>query len=227
MVHPLGQVRSDGEGGSLELRATFYSSLTLFDLACKAYRQSKADPSQAIVALVFAAITIEAFLNDMVEVASSPLWEEQRPKEVEAFASVLSDLEQQRAQIGLKIQMAHYIFEGRQIDKGGLPYQSFDLLVKLRNALIHYKPEKLDEPSSEDGRFEAHRFVKRLAERGAIRWPKPGATPHWPAIISDPGVARWACNVAVQMIEYLVDLVPSSDLKKVLVLMTEKVEEVQ
>jgi hypothetical protein len=48
-------------------------------------------------------------------------------------------------------------------DAGAPPYQDVNLLVKLRNNLVHYEPEWVKNPSSDDfGADDIHRYEKRL-----------------------------------------------------------------
>lgn len=195
---------------------TIYFSDEFYQIARNAYERSKNDPTEAIVAIIFSAITIEVFLNEMVDFATNQHLPKNEPEEISAFASILSNLENQKAQLDLKIQVLHYIFKKSQLNRGELPYQDFDLLIKIRNALVHKKPEKwtwsLEE--GDNNKFEPHKYIKRLADRKIIPAPTSNEPPHWQALISRPEVARWACNVASQMIEFLADLVPVSQYKQ-------------
>ncbi len=203
------------------------SGSTLFELARKAYERLETDPSESIAALVFAAMSIESFLNDMVEIAARFSAVNHRFEEIRAFASLLSDLEQQKAQMGLKVQTAYYIFQKAQLDKGALPYQDFDLLLDIRHAMVHSKPEKVDWPTDVTDEFKPHKYVKRLADRGVIPLPSPKAPPQWKTLISRPEVARWSCNVAAQMVSFLIDLVPSGDFKQLLTVSATGIEEIR
>lgn len=44
-----------------------------------------------------------------------------------------------------KYDMALFLKKKRHLDKGTNPYQEADNLIKLRNALVHFKPEWHDE----------------------------------------------------------------------------------
>lgn len=195
--------------------ATLFVADELLRLAKEACKRSESDPSEAIVAVVLSAVSIEAFLNDMVEFASAYSDMDGEPEEVAAFASILKDLESQRAQIRLRVQIGYYIFEKKKLNKGELPYQDFHLLMDLRNALVHKKPEKWTW-SGDDQEYEPHRLVKRLADRKVIRQAPSDKPPEFFFLVCSSAVARWSYNVAVDMVQFLADCVPPSQLKKAL-----------
>jgi len=195
--------------------AVLFVADELFQLTRKAYERSKDYPPEAIAAVVLSVISFEAFLNEMVELVSGPQCAKNEPEEVKAFGAILEDLEQQKAQIDVKVQVAYYVFRRRRLDKGRPPYQDFDLLIKIRNALVHKKPEKWSLPAEEEA-FEPHKLVKRLADRKVIPLPPPDAPPELFIPICCPEVAKWAYNVVVEMVRLLIDVVPPSRLKEFL-----------
>lgn len=74
----------------------------------------------------------------------------------------------------LKYQTALLITNSREYEKGTSPYQDADLLIRLRNALLHYKPEWSHEPD-EPGSLEkmlAGRFPSnQLSSSNALWFP--------------------------------------------------------
>jgi hypothetical protein len=112
---------------------------------------------------------------------------------------------------------------------GELPYQDFALLISIRNALVHKKPEKFHYPTdyeSSETEFEPHKFIKRLAERKVIELPPKTELPRWYAYIHKPEVARWSYNVAVQTVELIIGFVPAGLFKDRLLFMTQTVKEI-
>jgi hypothetical protein len=198
--------------------STIFSSGSFFNLAKKASERSKIDSGESIGAIVFSAMSVEVLLNEIVEMASSPTWSKDQPEEVSMFSAVLSDLERQRAQIDLKVQIGYYILMRKRLDRGSLPYQDFDLLIDIRNALVHKKPEKLDISWSVpilDRNYEPHKFVKRLSDRKVIPLPPPFQPPQWQVYVSCPEVAEWSYKTALQMAEFLINLFPDDGLGEV------------
>jgi hypothetical protein len=192
---------------------TLFVGDEIFELARRAYERSESDPPEAVVALILSAVSFEVLLNEMVEFALSSLSNENEPEEVKTLASILKDLEQQRAQLGLKVQIAYYILKKKKLNKGEPLYQDFDLLMNLRNTLVHKKPEKWTW-TGDDQEYEPHKLVKQLADRKVISLPSSNEPPLLFIIICSPDVARWSYNVAVRMVKFLVDLVPPSQLRK-------------
>lgn len=79
------------------------------------------------------------------------------------------------------------------LDAGAQPYQDARLVLHLRNALVHYKPEDL---SADD----EHKNVARL--RGKFddnRLMAGGGNPWWPDHCLGFGCARWAAHSAVAL----------------------------
>jgi hypothetical protein len=201
---------------------------SFFWLARKAYERSKSDPSESILTIILSAIAVESFINELTEFASNPSFTENEPSGIKVLGAILSDLEEQKSQIGAKIQLTYYILTRQQLKVGELPYQDFALLISIRNALVHKKPEKfhyLDSESSEP-EFEPHKFIKSLSERKVIELPSKAEVPQWYAHIHNPEVARWSYNIAVQMIKLIIDIVPAGRFKNRLLSMTKTVEEI-
>jgi len=202
---------------------------SFFWLARKAYERSKSDASESVITLVLSAIGIESFINEMTEFASNSSFTENEPIEIKVLGALLSDLEKEKAQVGAKIQLAYYILTRQQLKVGELPYQDFALLISIRNALVHKKPEKFHYPTdieSPEPEFEQHKFIKRLSERKVIELPSKTETPQWYAYIHKPEVARWSYNVAVQMVKLIIDIVPPGLFKNRLLIMTKTVKEI-
>jgi hypothetical protein len=97
--------------------------------------------------------------------------------------------------------MAHWIICGTPFDRGKSPYQDFDLLVDLRNALTHFKPDKV-------GSEKTRKLLARLKSSNLIpdsllpnydpNTPEQRAV--WVHYLSTAKVAKWACNTAAAMI---------------------------
>jgi hypothetical protein len=198
---------------SAERYAIVSSYGSLFAVAWRACERSKENGQEAIVAIVFSALAVEGFVNHIAELASRPL-AEKNVDELQAFASVMSDLEAQRAQIKTRIQMGYYILTRKTLDRGGLPYQDFSLLVDLRNQLVHSQPEKVEWPPRTD--WEPHRLVQQLVARKVIAKPSSSQAPQFQPVICRYEVARWAYNLALDMMNLLINAVPEGEFKETL-----------
>jgi hypothetical protein len=82
-------------------------------------------------------------------------------------------------------------------DKGAGPYQDVVLVTKLRNALVHYKPEWVYGadgaalPVDQQHKFE--RTLKRRFEENPLAGER---FPFWPDLCLSAGCARWAAESA-------------------------------
>jgi hypothetical protein len=99
------------------------------------------------------------------------------------------------------------------LNKGAEPYQSFQLLVRLRNMLVHNKPEGWT-----PDQFGPHNCIKQLVDKGIIPLPPPDSRPHLLSLLCRPEVAKWSYNVAVRMLKFVIDLVPAGGFRDSLTL---------
>jgi hypothetical protein len=199
----------------------FFLSGQLFKVATDAYQRTKhpSDPASlqtdALVAIVFSAAALEGFINEAVEFAALP-----RPKSpsVALFADLAQEVEKSRGSTRLKFLLASGVFAGRVFNKGGQPYQDFELLMDLRNELVHLKPiDRITGPNAE-GLLESKppAIIKRLRSKRILAKNDPQIATPFTSLISTPAAARWACNAAAGMVEELLKLVPTSKYKSML-----------
>ena len=79
------------------------------------------------------------------------------------------------------------------MDTGAEPYQSADVLIDLRNALVHFTPQWWHD----DGTGEA-KFVAALRGKLAGRENRqPIGEPWYPNKVLGAGCADWACGSAI------------------------------
>lgn len=205
-------------------RGMFTNAAPLFILAKKAYERTKDASSDresgeidALVAIVFSAAALEAFVNESVELAelgaaSSGYYE---PGPVTNFRRLLREVEESRGSIQLKFLLAKQTLTGHTYDKSALPYQDFDLLIELRNALVHLKPrEKFEIDIGGKMSVTLPKIIQRLESKNILAEFEPVENVGWTQRITTRAVARWACNTAAQMVQSTLDCVPDSHLKQ-------------
>ncbi|MDQ7842104.1 MAG: hypothetical protein RDU83_13950 [bacterium] len=148
----------------------------------------------AYPAYVIAVASVEAFLN---ETMISPLSQM-------GFGATPLDLfdseEVERLDLLLKIQLLPQIHVGRTMPRNTQPFQDFQMLVRLRNEIVHYKMAGL--PLG---------LLRDLEQRG-IALPKPEKTQPADYLamgkISCTEGIRWAHNTACRVVHRLVELAP-------------------
>lgn len=93
-----------------------------------------------------------------------------------------------------KFEFALLLKRAPQFDKGSRPYQDIAALVKLRNALIHFKPEWFSE------QVEHARLSAILAHRAKLSPFFPAAEPLFPRGWASHDTAVWAIESVVSFI---------------------------
>lgn len=160
------------------------------------------------MAVVFSAVALEGFINECADLASQ---ESNPPVEVENLGAVLGEIEASNGTTELKYLMASTVLGGAAFDKGTSPFQNFKLLIRIRNALVHYKPGKasLDHQTMQRS-GTPHPIVTALVSAGIITPASEHTIQEWPGIISQSSVAEWACKTAEAMMKRTTNLLPES-----------------
>jgi hypothetical protein len=190
---------------------------SIFGIAVASAKGINAPPRQggkdaALVSLVFAEASLEAFLNESIELALDHSHDPKEPQIASSFAQLMPDFE--RSGLESKFQLAHWILTGNPYEKGAQPYQDFLLLMRVRNALLHYKPDPpLEIPG--EGQLTAgshsNNVLDSLRSKNILADFQPGVQASWTAFVSTKAVAEWACKAASHMVlDFLSKLPPSS-----------------
>ena len=122
----------------------------LFLVAREAYEQLISAHSRpkgvsvGLTAIVFAAVSLEALINEVTELAALEIAEQENSDpELLSFVEVIDEIERSRGSTRLKFLLASSVLGGETYEKGSNPYQDYALLTSLRDALVHLKPTKL------------------------------------------------------------------------------------
>jgi hypothetical protein len=158
--------------------------------------------SEALIAVVFAFIALEAFINELSDFAN----ETPADSPLAAFGSLMKDLNNSRASIGVRFQLAKWILSKEPFDKGQQPYQDFQLLIRLRNTIIHLPPDKAagDPPELPT---DPLKFLDALRQKG-LTHDSRDAVASFLAEIATPEMARWACDTTAAMVRSILEVLP-------------------
>ncbi len=198
---------------ALALTGVLLNTSAVFDIARRAFQRTlivanerePLPPDDPLVAVVFAVLALETFITELGELADMARFAD--TPSVALLATLLAELERSHVQIKVKYQLAATVF-GKPFDKGKQPFQDFDVLVDVRNQLIHLKPR--------DGFLIGGGFVpyedvvkrlrgkKLLAEKDGNEWNGP-----WTLKISTRATARWACQTCIAMARSLLEVLPA------------------
>jgi hypothetical protein len=180
---------------------------------------------EALVCVVFAAVSLEAFLNELIELAGDFTNYKDAPPLVSAFAQLMSDLDKLHSSVELRFQMAHWLLTGGPYNTSSQPYQDFKLLFQMRNDLVHCKPD----PLTEDGEPKpTPTTLERLRSRNVLNDSEaPESNRSWIHVVGTRAVAEWACNAASLVAADLVSKLPMGAWKQTVEEVTRQISTVQ
>jgi hypothetical protein len=190
---------------------------TLFSIAVASAKSIVGAPrvgghKEALVSLVFAAASLEAFLNESVYLAENT---RDAPPIVSTFAQVMADAEESKAQIQAKFQLGNLVLTGKSYDKGGLPYQDFADLFAVRNSLMHGKSNELflTVTGKAGVMLNPVAVMERLSSKNILHEPQPNHQKGYVAVAGDTmkaelilvndseGTTPWSSVESVRSIE--------------------------
>lgn len=107
----------------------------------------------------------------------------------------------ERESILNKYEIALKLAGKESFNKGSEPYQSVNLLIKLRNELVHYKTKTVE--SSSFGSDKKDNIEKKYSNLFANSlFTKTSANPYFPDKCLGYGCARWALNSVVNFTDF-------------------------
>jgi hypothetical protein len=176
----------------IAIRLWVPNTRALFSIAVAAAKGIGAKPreggqNEALVSIVFAAASLEAFLSESAYLAEfsqhlvnvgAGLGQPRVPEPgvVSAFAQVMDDAEGSKASLESKFHLANLVLTGEAYDRGAAPYQDFALLIDARNALVHFKSkEYFSKAEGKPAVFNQEKVVEKLKSHNLLHEPSPGA----------------------------------------------------
>ena len=198
----------------------------ILKLANNAYERSLSDEAESFVSITLSAMALECYVNDFTHQSSNEMLSIDI-KEINDLNYVLRSLENARASLIEKISVIHFLLTNESIDKGSEKYQDLIMLVRLRNELVHRKPEATGEWGIEENQtFKPHKFVKYFSDRKIVKLPSSDSAPVWSQYVNKPEVAKWAYNIVVTTIKDIVTILPGSDLSYIQSIMTQDLKKI-
>ncbi len=197
--------------------STSFLSSTLFNIALRASEKRPLDYYSSIISVVFAAAALESFLNDLTEAIEIDDLSLEQPEQMDTrkilsrFREAMSEAERKRGNVLYKVQLCQLALTGTCYKKGKQPYQDLALLVRLRNYLLHLRPERVDI----DGDFQRKRrgqhekLCSALRSRGLLHysaekdWHKS-----WIHLVLAAEVGEWARATATKVAADILNCFP-------------------
>ncbi len=190
----------------------------LFEIAKDGYQKAskgnvKHKQRDAMVAIVFSALALEAFINELLAIAKmeklSGSSEDWLDKLIEAIQEPSTDSISAKKpngkwkSTGEKFMLASEAL-GSKFDKGSSPYQDFADLFKLRDCLVHLKPEDLIEPDEDEiYKYVGRKLIERLRSKGILQ--QYTSVQSITLLVSNAKAAKWACETTSNMVIAILD----------------------
>jgi|SRR5579864_5374147 len=210
------------------MASTIQNAGRLFQIAVKSAdsitaKERASRQQSALVSLVFAVVTLEGFFNETVELANMCLIGEQQvieggstikspePEVVKIFCRLMTDAEDAHMQLESKYVLANWLMTGQAVDRGSQPFQDLSVLIKVRNQLVHFKPNEVftqPEVTPEILSHSRNPAIKHLQSKNVLANDVVGLT-GWPEWISTKAMARWARDVASRIILDFINKTPT------------------
>lgn len=191
-----------------------------FLVAAEAYHRSKTKPTEALTCIVFSAFGLEAFLNVLAEFMRQGVGGLEPSGKANLLGQILGQFDDSRENLAARIQVTKSILSGRRYNPGAEPFQDVNMLLKVRNALVHPHPEKIHGSSCPKDFGTKHpTFISHLQNKGLVAGVKDGPIQSWYGLIETPKVAKWAYETSCSIIADLIDSFPDSALKQALTMM--------
>lgn len=177
----------------------------------------------ALTVLLFAAMSVETFLNELEMIASNGV--ALGDQGIRPLRDALREIEASRGSIRLKVLMLG-VACGRPFDTGAEPFQGFDLLFRLRDVIVHLKPQR--QTYAKDGTVEFSGATAKLLDelyrqRHLIADPTTRPARSVLQILSTSRLCLWALEAAAATIKRVVDILPEGASKRSATLSVAKV----
>lgn len=157
---------------------------------------------------LFCALATESFLSDfkiVCERAMLPI--DPIVPRLKAIADLLEEMEASRLSIRAKYGFLYYTLTGNPIPKGDQIYQDFDLLIKVRDSLVHHK-------SYAGHSFPDHlqKLLDQLAARNIVSKSDIGPHPDWGRLLDrSEKLGNWSIETAKAIMKLVAQAAPRTE----------------
>jgi len=150
---------------------------------------------EAQTAQIMAAIAAEAFI-DQLATSLANLKLIGKADHLCRVGSILEQLEQSRVQVTEKFSIASQLLPGEPFVAGAQPFQSFRMLIALRNSLVHPKSDA--KPPKWFSLFMCNKLTVQEGDEEHV-------LPDWPGQLQSSQCASWACRASSRIILELIE----------------------
>lgn len=170
----------------------------------------------ALVAIFFAALSLEAFVNELASLARDAQINGNKEHFLDNLINAVDESRITNPED--KTTQAKFLNASNALsqnfDKGKRPYQDFSDLFTLRDCLVHFKPEdRLDIDQDDNWTYSGReRIIDRLRSKKILS--NSSQDQSLLQLVSTNEVAKWACDIAAVMVISLLDKIPESQFSR-------------
>lgn len=182
----------------------------LFSSLTRSVEFVKELPDDCQITVILAIQTLDSFFNELA-IINQFIESENITPEVVALTDILSELEKSNGSLKLKFLNANYILNGNGNIKGTKLYEELNLLISLRNKIVHPKPTVLSETNKieNDKLFKTFQAMKLIDSYDADN-PIKRSVKYY---LMNLNIALWAVSTVKKTIEYFIDSLPNEESK--------------
>ncbi|HCF28823.1 MAG TPA: hypothetical protein DEV81_16825 [Cyanobacteria bacterium UBA11049] len=169
--------------------------------------------NDALVAIIFAALSLEAFINELGHLATEAKASGHEEDFLNGLINAIEESQESKKKSTLDKFMMASVALSNKFDKGKHPYQDFADLFKLRDCLVHLKPQDrltIDEDSN--WFYSGRKLIDRLRSKGIFQ--EHTQIKSITLLVSTAKAAKWACDTVSAMVSAILDSIPNSEFSK-------------
>jgi hypothetical protein len=183
------------------------SSGFLFHTAQRAAWPAPGSPREPIIAIVFAAMSVEGWINELLESVSHATPED--PVSVRRLQSMsrVADLRGRQSKLTMKVRVIAITLSEIISEADEELYKDLELLFRCRNELAHQRPERIE---YDNPRRALHRLTQQLLARQLIE-TEPHTVQTLMNALCEPKVGEWACLTSKEVMRNIALRLPDGD----------------
>lgn len=170
-------------------------------------------------AVIFSALSVEAFVHDLTYICkmAHDMDSSFGDPKLDVVGDLLTNAKDKYSiNVRATIQLIYYIFKGEALNAGAPPFQAYNLLVDLRNKLVHSDPKASELHLNPRNVFvpseDNEKFCERMISQGAA-CKSHRDYPAWEVAAKQQQCGIWAYKTAIRMIDYIVNSMPANSVK--------------
>jgi len=186
------------------------SSGFLFRTAQRAALPQPGSPREPVIAIVFAAMSIEAWINELLQtIHASDAHAPAAILRLQAFSRA-ADPRGPQSRLTTKVRTIAIALSETGSEEDEKLYDDLELLVACRNKLVHQRPERIEYSNP---RRALDDLTRRLVNRGLVE-TESEAVQTLINSLCEPKVGEWACQTSKDVMRHIALRLPEGGLRR-------------